>query len=194
MAWNLNPYRRSVASNAYMGVLWLYPWHWNFLKIGYDLIKQRTVCGRPLRHKPDGTYTAAPSTSPEHARWTRESLAHAVVREYYWTPSRRKVLWNGRQRNAKQWKTYWPKLVPYIGRYGQLLEWSTDIDDPERWTPPRQPPVGLHPGHTISRVTTPELAQAARGKLNIAERRYRLEHGLEAQPMGTPARRKPCVL
>ena len=35
-------------------------------------------------------------------------------------------------KERKQWENVLAKLVPYrIGRYGQLLEWSTDIDDPK---------------------------------------------------------------
>ena len=54
-------------------------------------------------------------------------------------------------------------LAPYkIGRYGQLMEWSRDIDDPEDEHRHVNHLFGLHPGHTLSPVTTPELAQAAR--------------------------------
>lgn len=46
-----------------------------FLKeIGYGLIKSSAQFAVDhLWHKPDGTYTAAPSTSPEHGPWTKES-------------------------------------------------------------------------------------------------------------------------
>lgn len=55
------------------------------------------------------------------------------------------------------------KLVPYrIGRYGQLMEWSTDIDDPEDEHRHVNHLFGLHPGHTISPITTPKLAEAAK--------------------------------
>lgn len=54
-------------------------------------------------------------------------------------------------------------LVPYkIGRYGQLLEWSTDIDDPKDEHRHVNHLFGLHPGHTVSPITTPELAEAAK--------------------------------
>ena len=34
--------------------------------------------------------------------------------------------------DRKQWQYVLKHLVPYqIGRYGQLMEWSTDIDDPK---------------------------------------------------------------
>jgi alpha-L-fucosidase 2 len=54
-------------------------------------------------------------------------------------------------------------LAPYqVGRYGQLMEWSRDIDDPQDEHRHVNHLFGLHPGHTISPVTTPELAKASR--------------------------------
>ena len=53
--------------------------------------------------------------------------------------------------------------MPYkIGRYGQLMEWSRDIDNPNDHHRHVNHLFGLHPGHTISPLTTPELAQASR--------------------------------
>lgn len=49
-----------------------------------------------------------------------------------------------------------------IGRYGQLMEWSRDIDDPNDEHRHVNHLFGLHPGHTISPLTTPALANAAR--------------------------------
>lgn len=54
-------------------------------------------------------------------------------------------------------------MPPYqIGRYGQLMEWSKDIDDPFDEHRHVNHLFALHPGHTISPVTTPKLAKAAR--------------------------------
>lgn len=62
-----------------------------------------------------------------------------------------------------QWQNVLDHLAPYrIGRYGQLMEWSRDIDDPNDHHRHVNHLFGLHPGHTISPLTTPELAQAAR--------------------------------
>ena len=55
-----------------------------FLKeIGYDLIKSSAQFAVDyLWHKPDGTYTAAPSTSPEHGPVDQgATFVHAVIRE-----------------------------------------------------------------------------------------------------------------
>lgn len=54
-------------------------------------------------------------------------------------------------------------LAPYkVGRYGQLMEWSKDIDDPKDEHRHVNHLFGLHPGHTLSPITTPDLAKAAR--------------------------------
>lgn len=42
------------------------------------------------------------------------------------------------------------------------MEWSTDIDDPKDEHRHVNHLFGLHPGHTVSPVTTPELATAAK--------------------------------
>ena len=58
-------------------------------------------------------------------------------------------------------------IVPYkVGRYGQLMEWSEDIDNPEDDHRHVNHLYGLHPGHTLSPMTTPELAEASKVVLN----------------------------
>ena len=46
------------------------------------------------------------------------------------------------------------------------MEWSTDIDDPKDQHRHVNHLFGLHPGHTISPLTTPRLAEASRVVLN----------------------------
>lgn len=52
-------------------------------------------------------------------------------------------------------------LAPKIGRFGQLQEWESDRDDPEDRHRHCSHLVGVYPGARISRLRTPELAQAA---------------------------------
>lgn len=52
-----------------------------------------------------------------------------------------------------------------IGRYGQLQEWKTDIDDPQNDHRHVSHLFALHPGRQISATETPELARAARRTL-----------------------------
>lgn len=42
------------------------------------------------------------------------------------------------------------------------MEWSKDIDDPKDEHRHVNHLFGLHPGHTLSPITTPDLAKAAR--------------------------------
>lgn len=165
MSWNFNP----------MAGPWLATHIWEyydytrdkeFLKsTGYDLLKssaQFTV--DYLWHKPDGTYTAAPSTSPEHGPVDEgTTFVHAVVREILLNAIEASKVLGVDKKERKEWEYVLAHLAPYkIGRYGQLMEWSRDIDDPEDEHRHVNHLFGLHPGHTLSPVTTPELAQAAR--------------------------------
>lgn len=165
MSWNLNP----------MAGPWLATHVWEyydytrdkkFLKeTGYELIKssaQFTV--DYLWKKPDGTYTAAPSTSPEHGPIDEgTTFNHAVAREILLDAIAASKVLGVDSKERKEWEQVLANLVPYkIGRYGQLLEWSTDIDDPKDEHRHVNHLFGLHPGHTLSPITTPELAQAAK--------------------------------
>lgn len=165
MSWNFNP----------MAGPWLATHIWeyydytrdlNFLKeTGYELIKSSADFAVDyLWHKPDGTYTAAPSTSPEHGPVDQgATFVHAVVREILLDAIEASKVLGVDKKKRKQWNDVLSKLVPYkIGRYGQLMEWSTDIDDPKDEHRHLNHLFGLHPGHTVSPVTTPELATAAK--------------------------------
>ena len=165
MSWNFNP----------MAGPWLATHIWEYYdytrdkevlkSTGYDLLKssaQFTV--DYLWHKPDGTYTAAPSTSPEHGPVDEgTTFVHAVVREILLNAIEASKVLGVDKKERKEWEYVLAHLAPYkIGRYGQLMEWSRDIDDPEDEHRHVNHLFGLHPGHTLSPVTTPELAQAAR--------------------------------
>lgn len=165
MAWNFNP----------MAGPWLATHVWEYYdytrdrkfleETGYDLIKssaQFTV--DYLWHKPDGTYTAAPSTSPEHGMVDEGvTFVHAVVREILLNAIEASKVLGVDKKERKQWQDVLEHLAPYrIGRYGQLMEWSKDIDDPKDEHRHVNHLFGLHPGRTVSPVTTPELAKAAK--------------------------------
>lgn len=165
MSWNFNP----------MAGPWLATHVWEyydytrdrkFLKeVGYDLIKSSANFAVDyLWHKPDGSYTAAPSTSPEHGPVDQgATFVHAVVREILLDAIEASKVLGVDVKERKQWQHVLEHLAPYrIGRYGQLMEWSSDIDDPKDEHRHVNHLFGLHPGHTLSPVTTPELAQAAR--------------------------------
>lgn len=163
MAWNLNPMAGPWLA-THIWEYYDYTRNKEFLKeTGYDLIKSSAQFAVDhLWHKPDGTYTAAPSTSPEHGPVDEGvTFAHAVVREILSDAIQASIVLNKDSKERKEWQHVLDNLVPYkVGRYGQLLEWSKDIDDPKDEHRHVNHLFGLHPGTTISPVTTPELAQA----------------------------------
>ncbi|MBQ5627018.1 MAG: glycoside hydrolase N-terminal domain-containing protein [Bacteroidaceae bacterium] len=165
MSWNFNP----------MAGPWLATHVWDyydytrdkkFLKeTGYDIIKSSAIFTVDyLWKKEDGTYTAAPSTSPEHGPIDQgATFVHSVVREILLDAIAAAEVLGVDSDLRKEWKKVLDNLVPYtIGRYGQLMEWSKDIDDPNDQHRHVNHLFGLHPGHTISPVTTPELAEASK--------------------------------
>lgn len=165
MSWNFNP----MAGPWLATHVWEYYDYTKDLKFlketGYELIKSSAnFTVDYLWHKPDGTYTAAPSTSPEHGPVDQgATFVHAVVREILLDAIQASKELGIDKKERKQWEHVLSNLVPYkIGRYGQLLEWSTDIDDPKDEHRHVNHLFGLHPGHTVSPITTPELAEAAK--------------------------------
>ena len=165
MSWNFNP----------MAGPWLTTHVWEyydytrdkkFLKeIGYPLIKSSAIFSVDyLWKRPDGSYTAAPSTSPEHGPVDQgATFVHAVIREILLNAIDASKALGIDAKERKQWQEVLDNLVPYqTGRYGQLMEWSRDIDDPKDEHRHVNHLFGLHPGHTLSPITTPELAKAAR--------------------------------
>lgn len=165
MSWNFSP----VAGP------WLSTHVWNyydytrdvdFLRtVGYDIIKgSARFAVDYLWHKPDGSYTAAPSTSPEHGPIDEgATFSHAVIREILLDAIAASKVLETDTAERQEWEQVLAGIVPYkIGRYGQLMEWSKDIDDPSDNHRHVNHLFGLHPGHTISPVTTPELAKASR--------------------------------
>ena len=165
MSWNFNP----------MAGPWLATHLWEYYdytrdkaflqQVGYPLIRESARFAVDyLWHKPDGSYTAAPSTSPEHGPIDQgATFVHAVVREILLNAIEASRLLGCDKGERKRWEEVLNHLAPYaIGRYGQLMEWSRDIDDPDDHHRHVNHLFGLHPGHTISPITTPQLADAAR--------------------------------
>lgn len=165
MSWNFSP----VAGPWLATHVWDYYDYTRdkeFLEtIGYDLIKGAADFSVDyLWCRPDSTYTAAPSTSPEHGPIDEgATFSHAVIREILSDAIEASKILQKDEAKRAEWEKVMQKITPYqIGRYGQLMEWSKDIDNPYDEHRHVNHLFGLHPGHTISPITTPKLARAAR--------------------------------
>ena len=165
MSWNFSPFAGPWLA-THVWDYYDYTRDTNFLRhTGYDIIKGSARFATDyLWHRPDGVYTAAPSTSPEHGPIDEgATFAHAVVREILLDAIEASKVLGVDAKERRQWQDALNHLAPYkIGRYGQLMEWSRDIDDPKDEHRHVNHLFGLHPGHTISPITTPALAEAAK--------------------------------
>lgn len=169
MSWNLCP----IAGPWLATHIWDYYDYTrdrDFLeKTGYELLRgSAEFVSDYLWRRPDGKYTAAPSTSPEHGPVDAgATFVHAVARELLSDAIEASELLDRDEDARAHWQEVLDNIVPYqTGRYGQLMEWSEDIDDPQDDHRHVNHLFGLHPGHSISPVRTPELAEAARVVLN----------------------------
>lgn len=165
MSWNFNP----------MAGPWLATHLWEYYdytrdttylrEIAYDLIKGSAdfVCGY-LWKTPQGVYTACPSTSPEHGPIDKgATFVHAVCRELLSDAIEASLVLDTDSAARARWTEVWDNIAPYrVGRYGQLMEWSEDIDDPNDHHRHVNHLFGLHPGRTITHDSTPELIDPCR--------------------------------
>lgn len=169
MSWNLSP----------MAGPWLALHIWDYYdytrdkqyleNIAYDIIKESAnFTVDYLWQSPDGIYTACPSTSPEHGPIDEgATFANAVAKEILLCAIKASETLGKDKSQRKEWKKVLKNIMPYkIGRYGQLMEWSKDIDDPKDEHRHVNHLFGLHPGTTISPSLTPDLAEASKVVLN----------------------------
>ena len=158
MEWNFCP----VAGPWLATALWDhydYTRDSTFLREVYPLLQGAADFATDLLWRgPDDYLTAAPSYSPEHGPVDLGTgFSHAVIREVLADAIRAAQVLG---RESSEWESALKELAPYrIGRYGQLQEWSRDIDDPQDQHRHVNHLFGLYPGHSLD---TPELKQAAR--------------------------------
>ena len=169
MKWNLIP-----AAGPWLAIdVWNYYDYTRDLKflknIGYDIIRgSARFAVDYMWKKPNGKYAAIPSSSPEHGPIDKGvTFVHAVIKELLSDAVKASKLLDIDETERKEWQEVLDNIEPYkIGRYGQLMEWSEDIDDPNDDHRHVNHLFGLHPGSTISPIKTPELAEASRIVLN----------------------------
>lgn len=167
MSWNYNP----TAGPWLVTQLWEYydytrDKEW-LRKVGYPIIKGSADFVSDLLMEHNGTYTSAPSYSPEHGPCDLgATYANAVTREVLKEAITASEILGVDKENRKEWTEKLENMYPYqIGRFGQLQEWYEDIDpygDHHRHT---NHLFGLHPGSTIDPLTDTELADACRETL-----------------------------
>ena len=167
MSWNYNP----TAGPWLATQIWEYydytrdkEWLRN---VGYDIIKSSANFVSDLLYKANGTYTSAPSYSPEHGTCDLgATYANAVTREVLIEAIKSAEILGTDAALVTEWKDKLDNMYPYqVGRYGQLQEWYKDIDtynDDHRHT---NHLFGLHPGSTVNPITTPALANACKETL-----------------------------
>ena len=165
MSWNFNPVAASWLA-THMWEYYAFTRDLKFLRdVAYPVIKDcANFCCDYLWQKNDGTLTAAPSTSPEHGPVDEgTTFTHAVIREILYEACLAADTLGVDAADTTTWHSNLLALAPYeTGRYGQLKEWSRDIDDPDDHHRHVNHLFGLHPGSSISPLTTPDLAQASR--------------------------------
>jgi len=136
-----------------------------FLKDNYYIIKEEAdfVCDY-LWKRPDGTYTATPSQSPEHGPVDQGvTFVHAICREILMDAIDAANILKKDKSSIKEWRDVLDHIYPYkIGRYGQLQEWYDDIDSPDEHHHHENHLYGMYPGHSISVDKTPELADGVK--------------------------------
>lgn len=169
MSWNFSP----MAGPWLATHLWE---HYDFTRdkkylktTAYDIIKgSANFTTDYLWKTPVGFYTACPSTSPEHGPIDQgATFVHGVAREILSQAIKASIVLNKDKAERKRWQNVLDSIAPYnIGRYGQLMEWSKDIDDPKDEHRHVNHLFGLHPGTTISPILTPDLAEASKVVLN----------------------------
>lgn len=167
MSWNYNP----TAGPWLATQIWeIYDYTRNrdwLREIGYPIIKGAADFVTDLLVEHNGTYTSAPSYSPEHGPIDLgATYANAVTREVLTEAIAAAGILGTDSASVVEWQEKLDRMYPYqIGRYGQLQEWYDDIDpygDQHRHT---NHLFGLHPGTTINPLDNPGLADAARETL-----------------------------
>lgn len=176
-------------ANWNMGGTWVVTHLWDhyaftgdkaFLKgYAYPLMKGAAMfCLDWLVKDKNGYLVTSPSTSPENVYLTLEGVRGAtlygstadlaMIRECFKQTIKAAEELNVDKPFRDSVKNALDKLYPYqVGKDGNLQEWYHDWKDPEPKHRHQSHLYGLYPGHQISPLNTPQLAQAAKRTLEI---------------------------
>jgi len=139
-----------------------------YLKRLYPILKETCEFWEDrLKQLPDGTLVAPQDFSPEHGpREDGISFDQQLVWDLFTNYLQAsKVLDVDPDYRAKIAAMRDKLLGPKIGKWGQLQEWMVDRDDPKDDHRHTSHMIALYPGHQISPLATPKLAEAARVSL-----------------------------
>jgi alpha-L-fucosidase 2 len=121
-----------------------------------------------VRDSSDDRLVVSPSYSPEHGPFTAgASMSQQIVFDLFTNAAEAAGHLNDTD-FLKKITAALRQLDPgvRIGSWGQLQEWKQDLDDREDHHRHVSQLFALHPGHQISALATPRLAEAARVSLN----------------------------
>ena len=178
-----------VWANWNMGGTWLSTHLWehyvftqdlDFLKEkGYPLMKGAAqFCLEWLIENGNGDLITSPSTSPENKYITPEGYVGAtlygatadlaMIRECFSNTIKAAKILGTDVEFREKLENALERLHPYqVGKKGNLQEWYYDWEDAEPQHRHQTHLFGLYPGHHISPMLTPELADACRRTLEI---------------------------
>ena len=163
--WNYNPGAAAWLA-THLWDIYDYTRDREFLaETAYPIIKEcAQFCEDYLWSSPEGYLMANPSASSEHGHADEgATFVHGVMKELLLDASlaARELGVDGE--SAAKWEEMNAEIYPFkIGRYGQMQEWSKDIDDPEDHHRHVNHLFALHPGRLISPLSNPELAHACK--------------------------------
>ncbi|MCD8388095.1 MAG: glycoside hydrolase family 95 protein [Bacteroidales bacterium] len=167
-------------ANWYMGGSWLCQHLWehylftldkDYLKDVYPTMREAArFCSAWLVER-DGHLVTSPSTSPENSFRAPQggeysvnegsTMDLAIIRDLFGNVIEASQILGTDTKLRKTLQKQLDALKPYqIGDKGQLLEWGKDYAETDPHHRHLSHLFGLHPGHSISPLQTPELAQA----------------------------------
>ncbi|KOS06113.1 alpha-L-fucosidase [Flavobacterium akiainvivens] len=175
-------------ANWYMGANWLTRHLWehyeytgdkNYLKEVYPIMKGAALFTLDwLQQDKDGYLVTMPSTSPENRYYydgkkkgavtVASTMDMAIIRDLFSNTMAAAKILNTDNDFTKTLESANSKLLPYkIGSKGQLLEWYREFEEEDPHHRHTSHLYALHPATSISPLTTPDLANAARRTLEL---------------------------
>lgn len=175
-----------TASFWVMGEAWLATHIWEhylftkdkiFLRENFHVLEQSILFFYDfLIDGPDGTLVTSPSLSPENSYQMKDgttgvlcespTMDTEILLELFHAYIGACRVLEEDEKKIERARTMMKRFPPLkTGKYGQLLEWMEDYDEPEPGHRHISHLYGVYPGNSISREETPELFEAARRTL-----------------------------